>query len=110
MKKNIIFVAVVLVVVILSLFIGVKIGEHNKEKWYKSYLPVVEGRGQQEAVNAVLEIFHQYPEVIWEDGRTVGKRVDYENDVHQYKIVWVKNSNGQIVIGRADSWSDIPMK
>lgn len=108
MSKKALKVIVAMVIVGLSMFIGTKIGEYNKEKWYKNYLPVVEGRGQQEAIDAVFYMIRQYPEILTEDGRTIAKRVDYENDPYSYKIVWMKNKNGRIIIDRADDWYEIP--
>lgn len=108
MSKKILAVVVLVAVIGLALFAGIKIGEKQKEKWYKNYLPVVEGRGQQEAIDAVFYMIRQYHEILTEDGRTIAKRVDYENDPYSYKIVWMKNKNGRIIIDRADDWYEIP--
>lgn len=108
MSKKVLGLVVLVAVVGLALFAGIKIGEKQKEKWYNKYMVVVEGRAQEKMMKKISGLINGYPDILNEDERVVVGRLDYENDPQMYKLVWIKNADGRLNIGRADKWSEIP--
>ena len=117
--KKLRFVGIMLLIIAASAAVfslGMIFGYDKCDKDYQDYLPVVYGRGQQEVIEGITNMSKAYPDLFNGMGdvnsnydHVVTYSMDYL-DGNFFKILWVKQRNGKLIIGREPSWDDVPTK
>ena len=114
--KKLIMVMTAVVLLAGGLVLGIVIGYDLCDKDYEEYLPVVYGLGQQEVIEGIENMSKFYPELFQSIGNknisypsVVTYSMDYMDGTF-FKILWAQNVNGRLIIERADTYNDVPIK